>query len=424
MPCKPQTARKLLKEKKAVVVRLMPFTIQLTIATGETVQSGVVGIDSGYNHMAASVIIGNKEVFSSEILLRKDMVDLNSDRRQYRRNRRYRKTWYRKPRFLNRKKDKGWLAPSIQHKKETHIKIIELIKKLAPIKKVIFETASFDIQKINNPEIERKKYQEGVQKDFWNVREYVLHRDQHRCQQCKGKSKEKVLQVHHINSRKTGGDRPDNLVTLCSACHANLHANNLKLKTKKLNGFRAETFMSMIRWKLLEDLKVLGNNVVPTYGYITKSKRIELELEKSHCNDAFVIAGGTTEERSAKAYLIKQVRKQNRKLFKGIRSHIRNTAPRFIQTFQRFDKVKFKGKQCFIFGRRSSGYFDLRKLDGLVIHRSAKAKKLKLVQSFNTLLWEPIGNKASLPPPIKIRGLILAGSRCSACKIYFRERSL
>ena len=160
MPCKPQTARKLLKEKKAVVVRLMPFTIQLTIATGETVQSGVVGIDSGYNHMAASVIIGNKEVFSSEILLRKDMVDLNSDRRQYRRNRRYRKTWYRKPRFLNRKKDKGWLAPSIQHKKETHIKIIELIKKLAPIKKVIFETASFDIQKINNPEIERKKYQE------------------------------------------------------------------------------------------------------------------------------------------------------------------------------------------------------------------------------------------------------------------------
>jgi len=100
-----------------------------------------------------------------------------------------------------------------------------------------------------------------------------------------------------------------------------------------------------------------------------------------------------------KTFLIKQVRKQNRKLFKGARSHIRNTAPRFVETFQRFDKVSFKGTQCFVFGRRSSGYFDLRKLDGQVIHKSAKAKKLKLVQSFNTLLWELIQNKAFASSP-------------------------
>lgn len=399
MPCKPQTARKLLTEKKAKVVKLNPFTIQLTIATGETVKPGVMGVDCGYNHVGISVVTEKRELLSLEILLRKDMVDLNSERGQYRRARRYRKTWYRKPRFLNRKKDQDWLAPSIRHKKETHIKIIELISKLVPIKEIIFETASFDIQKIKNPKIEGKQYQEGAQKDFWNIREYVLHRDQHKCQQCKGKSKDKILQVHHIETRKTGGDRPENLITLCSTCHTNVHQSNLKLKVKKLKGFRAETFMSTVRWKLVAKLKNLGYNVTCTYGYITKTNRIELGLEKSHTNDAFVIAGGTTEQRCTKTFLVKQVRKQNRKLFKGARSHIRNTAPRFVANFQRFDKVTFKGAQCFIFGRRSSGYFDLRRLDGQVIHKSAKAEKLTLIQSFNTLLWESMQNKAFASSP-------------------------
>ena len=405
MPCKPQRARRLLKEGKAKVIRLTPFTIQLTIATGEAVQPGIIGVDSGYNHMAISVITNNQEVLNIEVLLRKDMVNLNSERRQYRRGRRYRKTWYRQPRFSNRKKEKDWLAPSVQHKKDSHIKIIELVTKLVPINQIIIEVAAFDIQKIKNPDIQGKGYQKGSQLGFWNVREYVLRRDNHRCQQCKGKSKDKILQVHHIESRKTGGDCPDNLITLCSTCHNKIHNHNLQLQVKKSASFRAETFMSMVRWKIIRDLRELGYNIKHTYGYITKTNRIKLGLEKSHCNDAFIIAGGRKEKRS-KMFLIKQVRKQNRKLFKGIRSHIRNTAPRYVKDFKRFDKVKFNGEECFIFGRRSSGYFDLRKLDGQVIHRSAKVKKLKLIQSFNTLLWESMRNKASIPPPNKFRGIL------------------
>ena len=348
MPCKPQTARRLLKEEKAKVIRLMPFTIQLTVATGEAVQPGVIGVDPGYKHMAVSVIVTNgtgikEEVLNLEVSLRNDMVKLNSERRHYRRGRRHRKTWYRQPRFLNRKKAEAWLAPSVQHNMDTHIKIIELIKKLIPIKKIIFEVASFDIQKIKNPEIEGVEYQEGTQKSFWNVREYVLHRDHHKCQQCKGKSKDKVLHTHHIESRRTGGDSPGNLITLCSTCHENVHKEVLKLKTKRTQSFRAATFMSIVRLKIVEELKNLGNDVVCTYCYLTKSNRIELGLAKTHGNDAFVIAGGTSdtsaadtsaaEERSENTYRVKQVRKQNRKLFKGIRSHIRNTAPRFIETF-------------------------------------------------------------------------------------------
>ena len=401
MPCKPQAARQLLKEGSATVTQLKPFTIQLNISTGETTQSATMGIDPGYQHVAISVVGASEEFFSAEVLLRKDIVDLNAERRSYRRNRRYRKTWYRKPRFQNRKKSDGWLAPSIKHKKDSIIKLIEFVKKLIPINKIIVETAAFDIQKINNPEITGKQYQQGVQKDFWNIREYVLHRDSHRCQWCKGKSKDKILQVHHIESRKTGGDRPDNLITLCSQCHTEIHNNNTPLKIKKKRGFKAETFMSIIRWQLVNELRGLQNNVTHTYGYITKSKRIELRLTKSHCNDAFVIAGGTAEKQTESQFFIKQVRKQNRKLFKGSRSHIRNIAPRFVQGFQRFDKVNFKNIECFIFGRRSSGYFDIRKLDGTIIHKSAKSSQLKLIQSFNTFLWESI---ISFPPPNKFRG--------------------
>ena len=53
---------------------------------------------------------------------------------------------------------------------------------------------------------------------------------------------------------------------------------------------------------------------------------------------------------------------------------------------QRYDKVEYKGKECFIFGRRATGYFDLRTLDGTKIHASAKAKDLKLLEAAKTFL--------------------------------------
>jgi len=144
--------------------------------------------------------------------------------------------------------------------------------------------------------------------------------------------------------------------------------------------------MSIVRWKLVNLLRDAGNIVSHTYGYITKSIRIALGLEKSHGTDAFVIAGGTMQERNSIKYLIKQVRKCNRKLFKGDRSHIKNTAARIIHGFQRFDKVLWNNIECFVFGRRKTGYFELRTLDGTKVHASAKAKELTLLETANTFL--------------------------------------
>jgi N6-L-threonylcarbamoyladenine synthase len=386
MPTTPGKAKKLLKEGKAKVVKRTPFTIQLKYATGETKQEVTLGVDSGYENIGISAITEKKELYSAEVKLRTDMVKLNSERRQYRRARRNRKTWYRPPRFLNRKKPEGWLAPSIQHKLDSHIKLINKVKQLLPITKIVIEVAAFDIQKIKNPEISGIEYQNGVQKDSWNAREYVLHRDNHTCQACKGKSKDRILNSHHLVSRQIGGDAPDNLLTLCETCHDKVSKGKLKLNVKIPTGFKPETFMSIVRWKLVNMLRDAGNIVNHTYGYITKTNRIALGLDKSHNTDAFVIAGGTMQERSSINFLIKQIRKCNRKLFKGGRSHIKNTAARIIHGFQRFDKVLWNNIECFVFGRRKTGYFELRTLDGTKVHASAKAKELTLLETANTFL--------------------------------------
>ena len=145
----------------------------------------------------------------------------------------------------------------------------------------------------------------------------------------------------------------------------------------------------------------MDENVSHTYGYLTKNKRVKQKLSKFHINDAYVIANGNGQLRLTTHCIQKQVRKCNRKLFKGIRSHIRNTASRFIKGFQRFDKVLWHGIECFVFGRRQTGYFALRKLDGTKIHNSAKAKDCILLESAKTLLIE--NQRAAIPNGIHLR---------------------
>ena len=176
--------------------------------------------------------------------------------------------------------------------------------------------------------------------------------------------------------------------TYLSTCHKKVSWEKIILKVKPSRGFKAETFMTMVRWKLINQLKEIGYVVSHTYGYLTKNIRIALNLAKSHINDAFVIAGGSNHLRSQNLYVVKQVRKCNRKLLKGERSHIRNTASRLLYGFQRFDKVVWNGIECFISGRRTTGYFDLRKLDGTKVSASANVKTLSLLERAKTFLTE------------------------------------
>ena len=388
MPTNSAKARLMLKQGKAKVVKRTPFTIQLIYGSSGYVQLISLGVDTGYKNIGLSARTDTKELFSSEVELRTDIVKLLSEKRQYRRTRRNR-LWYRKPRFLNRTKNKkkGWLAPSTEHRLNEHIKTVNFIKSILPVSRINIEAAAFDIQKINNPDISGTEYQNGAQKGFWNVREYVLYRDGHICQHCGGKSGNKILNVHHIESRQTGGDRPDNLITLCEKCHKAYHAGKVKLSIKESKGFRSETIMSILRWKIVARLRELGNTVNVTYGYLTKSARIALGLSKSHANDAFCIAGGSGREKLNYSYFVKFVRKCNRSLFKanplkGGKRKV-NTIKQ-VFGFRRFDKVLYGKLECFIYGLRTSGYFDIRYLTGEKINAAVKFVRLRTIESFKT----------------------------------------
>ncbi len=400
MPCQPRKARVLLKEGKAKVVRMVPFTLQLLYGSSGYKQEVSLGIDAGSQHIGVSATTEQRVLFEAEVQPRTDIGEGLANRRQFRHARRSRKTRYRKCRFLNRKKRSGWLAPSVQHKVEAHLKTIRLVHKILPVSRTTIEVAQFDIQKIRTPEIEGKDYQQGPQLGFWNVREYVLARDRHVCQWCQGKSKDNILTVHHIESRKTGGDSPENLVTLCQTCHDLIHRTHQEHKIeRKPRSFRDATQMGIMRWHMYEQAKEVFSHVHLTYGYITKHARIAHELEKSHLVDARCISGHPLATSDGTWYLIKLVRRNNRQLHKAsIRKggkRQRNTAPKSVRGFRLFDCVNYQGKVCFVFGRRSSGYFDLRTLDGVKISASASYKKLTIVQKASALLVE---RRAAFPP--------------------------
>ena len=397
MPCSPCKARKLLRQGKAKVKRTEPFTIQLLYGSYGYTQDITLGIDAGSKHIGVSATTKKKELYAADVEIRNDITDKLSTRRQNRRSRRNRKTRYRKSKFQNRvkSKHKGWLAPSIESKINSHFRVVRDVYKMIPINRIVVETASFDIQKIQNPDISGVEYQKGDQLGFDNVREYVLWRDGHICQCCKGKSKDNILEVHHIESRKTGGNSPGNLITLCRTCHAGYHKGTVKLPSKIKRGmsFRDSTFMGIMRWTFYNRLKEIYHNVYMTYGYVTKHNRIKNHLPKEHYIDAYCIAGNFGAERLDYYYYQKCVRKTNRqihkaKMLKGGKKKL-NQAPKYIKGFQLFDKVQYNGKLYYIFGRRSSGYFDIRTLNGDKVNNgSVSYKKLRLVETSRNVLTE------------------------------------
>ena len=386
--------RVLLKSKKAKVIKTCPFTIQLAYDSTHYTQEITLGVDSGSKHIGLSATTKSKVLFESDIELRNDIVNLLSTRRQNRRARRNRKTRHRKIRFDNRIRKEGWLAPSIQNKVDSHLTVIRKVHEILPVTKITVEVASFDIQKIKNPTISGTEYQQGEQSDFWNVREYVLFRDGHTCQCCKGKSKDKILNVHHIESRKTGGNAPNNLITLCETCHTGYHKGIVKLPKTIHRGmsFKDASFMGIMRWAFYSKLKEIYPNVSLTYGYITKNIRIRSCLPKEHYIDARCISGNPKAISDGTVYYQKKVRCHNRQIHKitilkgGIRK--RNQAPYDVMGFRLFDKVKWKGQNCFIFGRRSTGRMDLRLLNGTKINASVGYKNLKLIEMRKNYLIE------------------------------------
>ena len=363
--------RRLLKNKKAKVVSRCPFTIKLLYEPESlVVQEIVLGQDTGSKHVGTACVADNKVLYQSEITLRDDIKKKMESRRIFRRNRRQRKTRYRKHRILNRanstKKDR--LPPSVRNKVQSHVDEIEFCKKILPVSKIVLEASQFDTHLMKDPSLIFEKikhwgYQKGFDYEYSSRREAVLHRDNYTCQCC-GK-KHVRLEVHHIIFRSLGGtDGERNLITLCEKCHKLVHDGILILTKKpKKSSLKYATQMSIIRSQLLK----IYPDAIETFGFVTKENRNNLNLPKGHYIDACVIASGGKKFKQLNwLFKKRRVPKQNRQLCKGIRGE-RKLPTGKVFGFRRFDKVRYLKEICFIKGRRSKGAFTLMDIDNNTI---------------------------------------------------------
>lgn len=347
MPCSFAKAKRLVKKGAAKLIKCYPFKVIQLNFKAAGVQETILGIDSGYQNIGFSAVSSKKELISGTLVLDDKTKKRLVERKMYRRGRRNRHHWYRQARFDNRKKNNTWMLPSVERRYKAHLSIINKIKSLLPISNTIIETANFDIQKIQNPNISGKEYQQGQQLGFENIKQYVLTRDKRTCQHC-GKT-ETRLEVHHIKFRSQGGtDNPSNLITLCSKCHKDLHSNKIFIN-KAIKEYKPNIFMSFIKNVFKKDIP----NMKETFGYITKQIRLKLGLKKTHYNDAFCIAGGNEQERILPIEL-KQKHRNNRAIQlnrKGFKPSIRKQRYKI----QPGDLVKVNKKWYITKGMASKG---------------------------------------------------------------------
>ena len=412
MPCTQKKARILLKEGKAVIYKYDPFTIQLTYATGETKQDCHIGIDTGSKHIGMAITSENKVLFKGEIELRQDVKSNIDTKHIYRRSRRNRKTRYRQPRFLNRKRSDKWLPPSLQNRVDHTFHWIDTFCSLVSDPILHIEVGKFDTAKMINPEINGVDYQHGQTYGFFEERYFVFARDNYTCQCC-AKSKDKILQTHHIIYRSNGGtDRVDNLITVCTDCHTskNHQKGGILYKWqeqhKKVKQYKEPPFMNAIRKRIFARYP----NAHTTYGSETTPHRKELGLEKTHYNDAITISGITNIKEDPKEWLlIKQFRKKKRSLHEATarkgrkepncfqKRNSKNTP--FYRGFYLNDKVKVfgHGQIGYITGFTSGGAY-VKNVDGEYItipnksYKQVSIKYLKLLSHNNN--WQYVVKSA------------------------------
>lgn len=374
MPTTPARARKMLRDGKAKCIRRTPFTIKLLYETTSYTQSITLGVDTGSSHVgSAAVDSAGSVVYLSETEIRNDIADKMKQRAKYRRNRRNRKTRYRQARWLNRKNSikSDRFSPTMISKINSHLKEISFAKSLLPIAHMILETGTFDPHALKNPDVLKNKwlYQRGANYGFANTKAFVLDRDSYTCQNCKGKTKDSRLEVHHIVFRSNGGsDESENLMTLCKTCHDKVHSGAIKLKGGKSKGqLKHATQMNSIRNQLLR----LVPESEETFGYITKEHRQLMSLPKEHFLDAVAIAAldnirntGLISVNFQTSLLRKKcVSDGDYQQSKGVRSEQPIQTGKIIG-YRKFDKVKYLDGEYFIKGRMSTGYAILMDING------------------------------------------------------------
>ena len=384
MPCHPSKARQLLKSEKAKILKYNPFTVQLLHGSSGYKQEVTLGIDVGAKHVGVAITSGEKVLVKGQINLRTNIKKLLDTRRMLKKSRRQRKTRYRQARRLNRAnaRKRGWLPPSIKSRVDNTVRWIKKFCGLLPNCNLIIESAKFDIYKIENPGILEKEYCRGELYQHRNRIAYLIAREECKCQLC-GKKYEKGngWRVHHIWGKSK--DRPQDWALLHESCHKKLHADGSEatLRKKKSKSYKEAIFMNIISKRL--------SDVFPeaefTYGNITFQNRCDLNLEKTHYNDAIAITGiKKISSNNSSIFIINQFRKKKRslhnatpqrgRLLKNTTSKRNNRNTKFSCGFFLNDKIVVQNQVGYISGFTTSGCY-VKDIFGNFIVRPDKTYK-------------------------------------------------
>ena len=311
MPCSEKRARLLLARGRAVVVRLAPFTVRLKDRLGGATQPLRVKLDPGSKTTGIAVVREDEQVehetgavkravhvlWLGELSHRgKQISEALTARSAMRRRRRTANLRYRAPRFDNRTRPEGWLAPSLQHRVDTTVSWVDRLRLLAPVTGLAQELVRFDMQAMDNPEIAGVEYQRGELAGY-EVREYLLEKWRRTCAYCGAKNV--ALQIEHIQPRSRGGsDRVSNLTLACVLCNRKKGAQTVDIfledKPDTLKRIRAQakaplkdaTAVNATRKALFDALEDTGLPVETGSGGLTKYNRARLGIPKTHALDA------------------------------------------------------------------------------------------------------------------------------------------
>ena len=323
--------RRLLKEKKAVVVSQQPFVVRLKYDTTEYKQPLYGGIDPGRTNIGVAVINQKSEtVYAARAeSCNKDTTKHIRERREHRkasrrgeRLRRKRRAKahgtttefpngrmlpkYQKPvmlkdiinteaKFLARRRPIGWLTPTARHCVMTHVNIARSIQKYLPVTDWSIEYNKFSFMLMEDGTVRGVDFQNGRLKGYKNPKEYVVARQEGHCHFCKNGIG--IDDIHHVLPKSLGGsDGPENLVGLCKKCHEKIHTGKKKLSIRGIaKKYAATSVLNQAMKSIAKGLERLAGEGKVHFcaGMDTAAYRQEHGIRKEHHLDAACIVAIT-----------------------------------------------------------------------------------------------------------------------------------
>lgn len=278
MPCSPARARLLLKQGKAAVLRRFPFVLILKEPRPEgQVVPLRLKLDPGAKTTGLAVVneTTGEIVWAADLVHRGEQIHKNlTQRAALRRGRRGRHTQYRQPRWQNRRRPRGWLAPSLFSCVQMVHTIVRRLTRFCPIGSLSMELVRFDMALLQQPDIEGIAYQRGT---LWGVevRQYLLAKWEHRCAYCAASNC--PLEIDHVQPRANGGsDRISNLVIACHRCNQRKGDQTLEVfladqpevlahvQAQRKAPLKDAASVNSTRWAVYERLKAHGIGRIAT----------------------------------------------------------------------------------------------------------------------------------------------------------------